>query len=287
MRVAVLSGKGGTGKTLVSVNLAASAKDAIYLDCDVEEPNGHLFFKPKDVVSEDVCVKIPVVDHNLCNGCRICTDFCAFNALAYVNNQVVVLEEMCHSCGGCRVLCPQKAISEKDKSIGKIESDIFENVQVSSGYLNAGEASGVPIIEKLLKNTKDINKPVFIDCPPGSACVVMESIKDADYCILVAEPTLFGVHNLEMVYDLVNLFKKPFGVVLNNVLESDNPAKDFCIKNNIEILAQIPFDHTLGKLNSNGKISVRESVKYQNIFNDLLIKVEKRAKDETVVNLKW
>ncbi len=117
MRVAVLSGKGGTGKTLVSVNLAVSAKEAIYLDCDVEEPNGHLFFKPKDVVSEDVCVKIPVINHSLCNGCRICIDFCAFNALAFVNNQVVILEEMCHSCGGCSYLCPQKAISEKDKSI--------------------------------------------------------------------------------------------------------------------------------------------------------------------------
>lgn len=282
MKIAVLSGKGGTGKTLVSVNLAASANNAVYLDCDVEEPNGHLFFKPTDIISEDVFVKIPVVDQSLCNGCRICVDFCAFNALAFINNQVVVLEEMCHSCGGCNLLCPQSAIFEKDKSIGKIKSGISQNVKVKSGYLNAGEASGVPIIEKLIKDKQNSQESVFIDCPPGSACVVMESIKEADYCILVAEPTLFGVHNLEMVYDLVNLFKKPNGVVLNKVLDKDNPAKDFCIENNIEILAQIPFDHNLGKLNSNGKIAVRESSKYQTIFKDLLIKVEKRAKDETV-----
>lgn len=284
MRVAILSGKGGTGKTLVSVNLAASAKKATYLDCDVEEPNGHLFFKPKDKVSQDISVKIPVVNHDLCNGCRVCVDFCQFNALAYINDQVVVLEEMCHSCGGCSLLCPQHAITEKDKSIGKIETGISDNVLVSTGYLNAGEASGVPIIEKLLADNKDQDQPVFIDCPPGSACVVMESIKDADYCILVAEPTLFGVHNLEMVYDLVKLFKKPFGVVLNKVLKDNNPAKEFCIDHNIKILAEIPFDHDLGEINSNARIAVRESEKYKLIFSDLLINIEKEMQDETTTN---
>lgn len=286
-KVAILSGKGGTGKTLVSVNLAASAKSAVYLDCDVEEPNGHLFFKPKDIVSKDVCVKIPQVDHSLCKGCRTCTDFCQFNALAFINKQVIVLEEMCHSCGGCALLCPNNAIYEIDHKIGEIKSGLSKNVKVSSGYLNIGEASGVPIIEKLLSKSNSSNSPVFIDCPPGSACVVMESIKDANFCILVAEPTLFGRHNLEMVYDLVMLFNKPFGVVLNKVLEESNPTKEFCTKNNIEILAEIPFDSYLGKINSNGKIVVRESSKYQLVFKELLEKVERKVLDEAVTNLKW
>lgn len=284
MRVAILSGKGGTGKTLVSVNLAASAKKAIYLDCDVEEPNGHLFFKAKEIESQDISVKIPVIDHELCDGCRLCTDFCQFNALAYINNQVVVLDDMCHFCGGCSLVCPKQAISEKNKSIGKIETGKSQNVTISSGYLNEGQPSGVPIIEKLLIDNKDQDQPVFIDCPPGSACIVMESIKDANYCVLVTEPTLFGVHNLEMVYNLVKLFKKPFGVVLNKVLEEKNPAKEFCKDHNIKILLEIPFDHELGEINSNGKIAVRESKKYKIVFNDLLLNIKKEMQDETATN---
>lgn len=284
MKIAVLSGKGGTGKTLISVNLAATAKESIYLDCDVEEPNGHLFFKPTNIKTKDISVKIPVVDPDLCNGCRICVDFCRFNALGFVNNKVIVFDEMCHSCGGCALLCPKNAISEKDKVIGKIETGKSENVSISTGILNTGEASGVPIIERLLKDNKISDKPIFIDCPPGSACVVMESIKDADYCILVAEPTLFGVSNLEMVYELVKLFNKPFGVVINKVLEDQNPAKQFCIDNNIFILSEILFDNSLGEINSNGKIAVRESIKYKNIFKDLLTTVEQVIKDEAIIN---
>lgn len=284
MKVAVLSGKGGTGKTLVSTNLAAVAKKAIYLDCDVEEPNGRLFFKPEAVKVKDINVKIPVVDHDLCTGSRDCVELCQFNALAYVNDKLIVLEEMCHSCGGCALICPNGAISEKDKTIGIIESGLSDGVIVRTGLLNAGEPSGVPIIEKLLADNQEEKLPTFIDCPPGSACVVMESIKDADYCVLVAEPTLFGVHNLNMVYELVQLFKKPFGVVLNKVLEESNPAKDFCIENDIKILAEIPYDNLLGEINSNARLVVRENNKYQRIFNDLLKTITLEVQNETAVN---
>lgn len=281
MKIAVLSGKGGTGKTLVSVNLASVAPDAVYIDCDVEEPNGHLFFQPQDIKNERVAVKLPQADPKLCTGCRTCVDFCKFNALAYIKNKLIVFNEVCHSCGGCLLFCPQKAISEKEREIGLIQSGISGNVRVVSGMMNIGEASGVPVIKKLLQDSRKENKNVFIDCPPGSACTVMESIKDADYCLLVAEPTVFGVHNLEMVYELVRLFQKPFGVVLNKCLEEENPAEDFCLQNQITILGKIPFDLELGTMNSNGQIAVRKHPKYKDLFQNLLQTVRKEAGHET------
>ncbi len=284
MKIAVLSGKGGTGKTLVSVNLAAAAKYATYIDCDVEEPNGHLFFKLGNIESVNVSIKIPYLDEKLCRGCRNCVEFCKFNALAYIGNKLLVFEEVCHSCGGCVLFCPEKALREKEKVIGTIQKGVSENVNVVTGILNTGEASGVPIIKNLLKDTTEGKRCTFIDCPPGSACVVMESIKDADYCILVTEPTLFGVHNLNMVYELVRLFKKPYGVVLNKGLEGENPAEEFCTKKGIKVLGRIPFDHDLGTLNSNALIAVRENKKYQDLFADLLDTVIWEAQHETAIN---
>lgn len=284
LKIAVLSGKGGTGKTLVSVNLAYTAKKALYLDCDVEEPNGHLFFKPDNLTKEDVSVKIPYVNDYLCNGCKKCVNFCKFNALAYINNKVKVFSEVCHSCGGCIEVCPESAISEINKSIGKIEKGNLEDVTVVSGILNTGEASGVPIIKAMIED-ENINEQVtIVDCPPGSACIVMESIKNADYCLLVAEPTLFGSHNLKMVYDLVRLFKKPFGVVLNKTQDGFNPSKEFCENNKIKILSEIPFDVELGKLNSDGKIVSKENRSYHDLFAKLLTDITKEAQNEAIIN---
>ncbi|NLA73705.1 MAG: AAA family ATPase [Clostridiales bacterium] len=278
MRIAVLSGKGGTGKTLVSVNLAASAKKAAYIDCDVEEPNGHLFFKPQGVKERAVTVKIPQVENSLCDGCRKCVDFCNFNALAHIKDKLIIFEEICHSCGGCVLVCPRKALSEKEKAIGKVQIGTSENVTIFTGILNTGEASGVPIIKQLLFEDKPKSDIEIIDCPPGSACIVMESIKDADFCVLVAEPTLFGMHNLNMVYELVKLFNKPFAVVLNKCIEGRNPSEQFCLDNNIKILCKIPFDNELGTINSNAKIAVRENEKYNALFSSLLTKITKEAK---------
>ena len=278
MRIAVLSGKGGTGKTLVSVNLAASAKKAAYIDCDVEEPNGHLFFKPQGVKERAVTVKIPQVENSLCDGCRKCVDFCNFNALAHIKDKLIIFEEICHSCGGCVLVCPRKALSEKEKAIGKVQIGTSENVTIFTGILNTGEASGVPIIKQLLFEDKPKSDIEIIDCPPGSACIVMESIKDADFCVLVAEPTLFGMHNLNMVYELVKLFNKPFAVVLNKCIEGRNPSEQFCLDNNIKILCKIPFDNELGTINSKAKIAVRENEKYNALFSSLLTKITKEAK---------
>lgn len=287
MKIAVLSGKGGTGKTLLSVNLAAAAGQSVYIDCDVEEPNGHLFFKPDIRFTEEVTVKIPEVDMSLCDGCRKCVDFCMFSALAYTKNKLIIFEDICHSCGGCVMLCPKKAFTEKNKVIGQITMGQSEDVTVWTGMMNTGEVSGVPIIDRLLEKTqKNEDIITFIDSPPGSACTAMESIKDVDYAVLVAEPTLFGAHNLEMVYELVKLFNKPFGVVLNKSMGGKNPSRDFCAEKNIEILQNIPYDNVLGSLNSNGEIAVRKSEKYNKIFSDLLNRIKGEVHRETASYIK-
>ena len=224
------------------------------------------------------------MDSELCNGCRKCVNFCKFNALAYIKNKLIVFDDVCHSCGGGIIVCPQKAITEINKNIGMIETGVSEQVRISTGIMNTGEASGVPLIKELLKLIPTKPGIVFIDCPPGSACVVMESIKDADYCILVAEPTIFGVHNLEMVYELVMLFNRPFGVVLNKCLKEENPTEKFCLKNNIKILGRIPFDKELGLLNSNAEIAVNKNEKYRAIFSSLLKAVTKEVQHETTAN---
>ncbi|MEA5137482.1 MAG: ATP-binding protein [Candidatus Fimivivens sp.] len=276
MRIAVLSGKGGTGKTFVSVNLACAAEKAVYVDCDVEEPNGHLFLKPDIVSKIPVTVMVPEVDMDKCTLCRKCIDFCKYNALALVKDKVMIFNEVCHSCGGCFILCPVKAITEKARAIGTIEEGNSGNVTVLTGCLNTGEVSGIPIIKGLM-NKLPKDDDVVIDCPPGSACIVMESIREADYCVLVAEPTLFGVHNLSMVYDLVKLFDKPFGVVLNKCLPEENPAERFCIEHQIDVLAKIPYDDELGRLNSKGYILVREDKRYQAMFENMLQTLKKEA----------
>ena len=282
MNIAVLSGKGGTGKTLLSVNMAASSKSATYIDCDVEEPNGYLFFKSEEIIEENVSVKIPEVDKELCSGCRKCVDFCKFNALGFIKKAPIVFGDICHSCGGCSLLCPENAITEKDKVIGKIEKGKSQGIDVYTGILNTGEVSGVPIIEKLLEENRTIDneKLSIIDCPPGSACIVMESIKDADFCVLVAEPTAFGAHNLEMVYELVSLFGKPFGVVLNKCLDGENPSEEFCKEKGIKILGRVPFEKELGELNSNAKIAARESERYNKLFKNILETVKGEVQHE-------
>ena len=269
MKIAVLSGKGGAGKTFVSTNLSVVANDAVYVDCDVEEPNGHLFLKPKEVKEEIVTNLIPVFDNDKCIGCRKCVDLCEFGALAFIKERPVLFSEICHSCGGCKLICPADAVVEKEKTVGWIREGSHGKVQTYFGEMAVGEASGVKIIDGLLKKVASEQKDVIIDCPPGSACVVMESIKDADYCLLVAEPTIFGRHNLEMVYELVKLFGKPFGVVLNKCSDEWNPSAEFCIENQIPVVGKIAFNHRLGEIIGNGEIAVEKEESYRQAFEQI------------------
>lgn len=269
MKIAVLSGKGGTGKTFVSVNLACAAGAAQYVDCDVEEPNGHLFLQPRITQKTSVFVKVPEVDMDKCVRCRKCVNFCKYNALALIGDKMLIFNEICHSCGGCALFCPVKAVGEREREIGFIEEGESAGVGVMTGCINTGEVSGTPVIKGLMKKLR-ANGDVVIDCPPGSACIVMESIREADFCVLVAEPTLFGAHNLAMVYDLVRLFHKPFGVVLNKCFAEENPSERFCNERGAKILLKIPYDEEISRLNSNGDIVVRESRLYFELFEKLL-----------------
>jgi MinD superfamily P-loop ATPase len=278
MKIAVLSGKGGTGKTLLSVNLAAAAGEAVYVDCDVEEPNGRLFFKPSDIATENVSVCVPEVDGERCAGCRRCVEFCRFNALAFVKNRPFDFDEVCHFCGGCILLCPNGALTERQRVIGEVESGTTGGVPVLTGILRTGEVSGVPIVKKLVGQIGGTgDRPVFIDCPPGSACIVMESIREADFCVLAAEPTVFGVSNLAMAYELVRLFDKRHGVVLNKCLDGDNPAERFCKEKGIPILGKIPYDTELGSLSADAEIAAAHSEKYRALFSDLLDAVNREV----------
>lgn len=267
MKIACLSGKGGAGKTMVAVNLAAAAPQATYIDCDVEEPNGRLFLHPTHVQETPVCTLLPSFDAQRCSGCKKCVEFCRFHALVYVKNKPMLFPEVCHSCGGCKLVCPEGAVTEQSKPIGSVEVGISDNVRVVTGVLEPGEASGVPVIRQALQQAQGLT---IIDCPPGSACSVMESVTDADYCLLVAEPTAFGFHNFKMVWELVTLLGKPCGVVINKQTQPYGPLEEFCAEHDLPILARLPYDPEIAALVSGGKLLCRERPEMRAQFAQLL-----------------
>lgn len=270
--IAVLSGKGGTGKTLVSVNLASVAQRATYIDCDVEEPNGHLFLKPSYVQEEVITVGKPVVDQNLCDGCRICSKACAFNALAVIGKQLLIFDEICHSCGLCLHLCPNHALTEVQKPLGVVRKGNSGTITFLSAEMRIGESSAVPLIKALMREKH--SGLTIIDSPPGSGCLVTETISHADFCLLVAEPTIFGAHNLAMVHELVMLLKKPCAVLLNKTQDGENPSLAYAKTHNLQILGSLPYDQDLARLTSDGLVASQESEKYHTYFSLLLKEVE-------------
>ena len=272
MKIAVLSGKGGAGKTFVSVNLATVASPSVYIDCDVEEPNGHLFFHPEPVSEQTVTTTLPLFDKELCQGCRTCVDFCHFNALAFIRHRPVLFPELCHSCGGCSLLCPSHAVKESVREVGTIHCGKHKDVQVVTGIMNIGEVSTVPIIQQALTHSPR-EELCVIDCPPGSGCPVIENISDADYCVLVAEPTAFGFHNFTMVHELVRIVSRPCGVVINKSTGPYAPLLKYCEEHQLKILADFPYDPDLARLSSEGKIAVEHDQNCHQQFCTLLEKI--------------
>ncbi len=277
MKLAVLSGKGGTGKTFVSVNLAAAAGKATYIDCDVEEPNGRLFLRPESLTSKTINVKQPAFASEKCMGCRKCVDFCRFNALVYVKTKPMLFSEVCHSCGGCRLVCPSGAISETEKSVGVVECGESGDVHVVTGCMDIGEASGIPIIKAALAEAPSSSELTVIDCPPGSACSVMESVQAADYCLLVVESTAFGLHNFKMVYELVSLLHKPCGVVINKADGKYTELDNFCREYGIPVLLRVPYSEKLARLGASGQIAALADSEYARLFQSLLDDIRKEA----------
>ena len=279
MKIAVLSGKGGTGKTFVSVNLATAAGHGLYLDCDVEEPNGHLFLVPEKTESHKVYTYIPEFNKDKCTGCRKCVDFCHFNALAFLFDKPVVFPEVCHSCGGCSIVCPAGAVTETGKEVGEVITGNHGEITTVTGMLNIGEASGIPVISEVLDQIpEDSDLPVIIDCPPGSACSVMESIALADYCLLVAEPTAFGLHNFKMVHQLTRVLNKPCGVVINKATDSNTLIEDLCKEENIEILSRIPYKKHTAENGAEAKIASETDPELKETFQALYRKLQEVTK---------
>jgi MinD superfamily P-loop ATPase len=254
MIISVASGKGGTGKTLIATSLALSLKEdhkVQIIDCDVEEPNDHIFIKPAITRSEPVNALVPRVDQDKCNYCGECARVCAFNAIAVLGQNVLTFHELCHSCGACTYLCPQKAISEVQRQIGSIESGDARGLQFMHGKLSIGEAMAPPVIRKVKGKIKG-DSVVIIDASPGTSCPVVEAVRDSDYCILVTEPTPFGLNDLVLAVEMIRTLKIPCGIVLNRVGVGDKKVEEYSRAENLPLLMSIPLDLEIARNYSKG-----------------------------------
>ncbi|MDD5590336.1 MAG: ATP-binding protein [Dehalococcoidales bacterium] len=275
MIVSVASGKGGTGKTLVATSLALSLKDkhdVQLLDCDVEEPDDHIFMKPSITSSEVVSIPVPQVDEARCTYCGKCAEVCAYNAIAVITDKVLVFPELCHGCGACSYLCPENAIKEVGKEIGIVESGNADGVKFVHGKLSIGQPMAPPIIRKV-KEKANKQGVVIIDSSPGTSCPVVEAIRGSDFCLLVTEPTPFGLNDLKLAVETVRKLDIPFGIILNRTGVGDNKTEEYCRKENIPILMKIPLDTKIARLYSQGIPLVKGIPEFRNDFLGLFDKI--------------
>jgi len=270
--VAIASGKGGTGKTTIAVNLARfladSAKKVRYLDCDVEEPNGHIFLKPNLVSRENVVVHVPQVNQDKCIACGECGKICQFNAIVCVKEHVLTFEQLCHSCGGCRRVCPADAIDDKPVEIGVIETGNAGQIKFVSGKLSIGNIRAPKLISCVKKNiTGDC--VTVIDVPPGTACPTVEAVKNTDYVLMVTEPTPFGLNDLKLAVEMVRLLNIPFGVLINRYGLGDDRVEEYCRDENIDVVMKLPDDRRIAEAYSEGGMIVDILPEYTGLFTRL------------------
>ncbi|MBC2764310.1 MAG: 4Fe-4S binding protein, partial [ANME-2 cluster archaeon] len=257
MIISVASGKGGTGKTTIATNLGLSIDNVALLDCDVEEPDSHLFLDIDLEKVEDVYLSVPVIDEEKCDFCGKCSKFCQYNAIGVLPSKVLLFPQLCHGCGGCALVCPKGAISEEKRIIGIIEGGTSSGIEFYHGVLNIGEPMATPVI-KTLKKRISKGKNAILDSSPGASCPAVETIRGSDFCLLVTEPTPFGLYDLKLAVEVVKHLNIPFGVVINRDGIGDDRVEKFCMERNIPILMKIPQSEDIARLYSNGKPFVLE-----------------------------
>jgi MinD superfamily P-loop ATPase len=274
MIISIASGKGGTGKTTVATNLAmAIGSDVQLLDCDVEEPNSHLFINPVFEKTFTVTTPVPEVDEKKCNLCGKCSEICQFKAIIVLANiTVMTFPELCHSCGGCEKVCPENAIKETTRELGIIQKGYRKGIEFVHGKLRVGEAMSPPLIVKVRSFAKP-DKFTIIDAPPGTSCPVITSMKDTDFILLVTEPTPFGLHDLKLAVSAVKILNIPCGLVINRSDIGDNKVKDYAKNEDIPVLMEIPFDRNIAEAYSRGDIIIEVIPelrdKFLNLYNQI------------------
>lgn len=260
MIISVASGKGGTGKTTIATNLAVSLEKGIkFLDCDVEEPNAHLFLRPNIDYSEIVTVPVPEIDLEKCDFCGKCAEFCQFNAISVMGKNILTFPELCHGCGGCSLICPKEAISERPREIGILEHGFSGEIEFVHGRLKIKEVMAVPLIERVKKHI-DAEKTVIIDAPPGTSCPVIATIKNSDFVVLVTEPTPFGLHDLRLAVGVARVLRLPMGIVINRADLGDKGVFEYCEKEGIPILITIPFEREIAESYARGELLAKKDI---------------------------
>jgi MinD superfamily P-loop ATPase len=280
MILAIASGKGGTGKTTVATNLAYAAwragKTVHLLDCDVEEPNCHIFLKPEIEHSETVSLPVPAVDEDKCTGCGECARICQYSAIISLGQKALTFPELCHGCGGCKLVCPEAAISWMEREIGVLESGTGEGFAFRQGRLRIGEAMCVPLIRRLKASITN-SKFNVVDAPPGTSCPMIMAVKDSDFVCLVTEPTPFGLNDLELAVETVRALKIPMGVIINRADIGDDRVLKYCQTEKIPVLAEIPDNRRVAEAYSEGELVSRVVPGLSDVFENLLSSIEKQA----------
>lgn len=280
MRIAIASGKGGTGKTLVATSLALSlAKEhnVQLLDCDVEEPNDEIFLKPAITSSEQAVIQVPVVDEAKCTHCGECARVCVYHALAVLPNQVLTFHQLCHGCGACAYLCPEGAITEQPREIGRVDTGRANGIGFVQGVLNVGEAMAPPVIRQVKKHIAN-NGVALIDSSPGTSCPVIEAMKGSDYCLLVTDPTPFGLNDLALAVGAVRALGIPCGVVINRSGPNDTATDEYCRREGLPILMRIPLDIEIARMYSRGIPLVEGKPEWTDRFIDLFRRIENETR---------